>query len=84
MARYAPLTLDNAAALPGPSTRTTSKSTAPKRSLLQRMVAALAQARTRQAEREVAHYLAMTGGRMTDTVERELERRLAGNRLGLL
>jgi len=48
------------------------------------MVAALAQARTRQAEREVAHYLAMTGGRMTDTVERELERRLAGNRLGLL
>ena len=32
-------------------------------------------ARMRQAEREVARYLADTGGKFTDEAEREIERR---------
>lgn len=48
---------------------------APKRGLMGRMFDALAAARMRQAEREVARYLADNGGKFTDEAEREIERR---------
>jgi hypothetical protein len=49
--------------------------TAPKRGLLGRMLDAMMVARMRQAEAEVARYLADTGGKFTDEAEREIERR---------
>ncbi len=47
----------------------------PKRGLLARLLDAMMAARMRQAEREVARYLADTGGKFTDEAEREIERR---------
>jgi hypothetical protein len=44
-----------------------------------RLVAILTAARLRQAEREVARYLADTGGKFTDEAEREIERRFLSN-----
>ena len=43
---------------------------------LSRLLAMLVAARQRQAEREIARYLATTGGKFTDQVEREITRRL--------
>lgn len=40
-----------------------------------RLLAAMQAARLRQAEREIALYLADTGGKFTDESEREIERR---------
>jgi hypothetical protein len=40
-----------------------------------RLLAAMAASRQRQAEREIARYLAGTGGKLTDEIEREIERR---------
>jgi len=49
--------------------------------LLSRILAAMHAARMRQAEREIAHYLASTGDKFTDEAEREIERRfLSGPR----
>ena len=41
-----------------------------------RVFAAMKLARQRQAEREIVRYLALTGGRLTDETEREIQRRL--------
>jgi hypothetical protein len=49
--------------------------TAPKRGVFTRLMDAMMMARQRQAEREVARYLADTGGKFTDEAEREIERR---------
>jgi hypothetical protein len=46
-----------------------------KRSLFGRIIDSMMAARMRQAEREVARYLADTGGKFTDEAEREIERR---------
>jgi hypothetical protein len=43
--------------------------------LLRRLLKAMVDARMRQADREIARYLASTGGRFTDATEREIERR---------
>ena len=40
-----------------------------------RFIRALHDARLRQAEREIALYIDRTGGKLTDSVEREIERR---------
>ena len=40
-----------------------------------RFIRALHDARMRQAEREIALYIGRTGGRLTDSVEREIEHR---------
>jgi hypothetical protein len=53
----------------------TSTPAAPRPGLLARFFRALHDARLRQAEREVAAYLAATGGKLTDSTEREIERR---------
>ena len=47
--------------------------------LFSRMYSALLAARLRAAEREVARYLADTGGKFTDEAEREIERRFLSN-----
>lgn len=47
----------------------------PRPSLLVRIGRALQASRHRQAEREIALYLTRTGGKLTDSTEREIERR---------
>jgi len=49
------------------------------RGWLSRLFATMAASRMRQAEREVARYLADTGGKFTDEAEREIERRFLSN-----
>ena len=46
--------------------------------LLARFMAALMEARQRQADREFARYIALNGGRLTDAIEHHIERRLLG------
>ena len=59
-----------------PSGTTTPRTATPARpSFFTRFFRALHEARLRQAEREIALYLGRTGGRLTDSVEREIERR---------
>ncbi len=53
----------------------TKKSTTPRRSLWRRFLDALIEARTRQAEREIARYMATK--RFTDASERDIERRFS-------
>jgi hypothetical protein len=60
-----------------PFTRRSSAPTGP--SLLSRLFASMTASRARQAEREVARYLADTGGKFTDEAEREIERRFLSN-----
>jgi hypothetical protein len=50
--------------------------TAPRRpGILARLLGALAASRQHQAEQEIARYLEISGGKMTDSAEREIERR---------
>ena len=46
------------------------------RGLLQGLVDVLVTSPQQQTEREIARYLESTGGKLTDTVEREIEERL--------
>ena len=46
-----------------------------KPNLLRRLYAAVIEQRRRSAEREIARYLARSGMKFTDAVEREVERR---------
>ena len=45
------------------------------RSLLRRLYDAIIKARQLEADREIARYLELTGGKLTDSIEREIERR---------
>ena len=45
------------------------------RSLWRRLLDAMMESRRRQADREIARFLANSGGKFTDEVEREIERR---------
>jgi len=47
----------------------------PRKGFFARFVAALVESRQRQAEREIARYLHDCGGKFTDEIEREIERR---------
>lgn len=40
-----------------------------------RFLAGIYEARSRQAEREIAHLIDIKGGRLTDDIERQIERR---------
>ena len=44
--------------------------------LLRQLLDALVTSQLQQTEREIARYLESTGGKLTDTVEREIEERL--------
>jgi len=48
----------------------------PKHGFFWHLMHALAASRMRQADREIAAYLARNGGKFTDESEREIERRL--------
>ena len=54
----------------------------PRRGLLRRLVDAMVASRQRQAEREIARFLQANGGRLTDNLEREIERRFLTNPSG--
>jgi hypothetical protein len=49
--------------------------------LFRRFLRAMQEARLRQAEREIALYLERTGGKLTDSAEREIERRFLAPRV---
>lgn len=52
---------------------------APRTSVLKRLFTALVAARQRQADQMVARYIALSGMKFTDSVERDIERLLAGD-----
>ena len=52
---------------------------APRRNFLVRFYLALLEARQRAAEKEIARYLQLSGG-ITDSTEREIERRFLANK----
>ena len=54
------------------------------RSLPQHLFDALAEAQVRRTEREIARYIESTGGKLTDSVEREIEERLCPHASGRL
>jgi len=64
---------------PAGAARTASRAPAnyiPRPGLLNRLFAAVVLMRQRQADREIASYLAGTGGKFTDSIEREIQRRI--------
>ena len=52
--------------------------------LLRHLLDALVASQLQQTEHEIARYLETTGGKLTDTVEREIEKRLYPHRGGSL
>ena len=52
--------------------------------LLERLLDALVTSQLQQTEHEIARYLEITGGKLTDTVEREIEERLCPQTRGRL
>ena len=50
------------------------------RSVLRRLYDAIIKARQAEAEREIARYLALRGGKLTDSIEREIERRFVAGK----
>ena len=56
---------------------------APRRGFWGAIFNAIWTARQRQADAEIARYLAMTGGKLTDSAEREISRRLSGENFRL-
>ncbi|MGE0063401.1 MAG: hypothetical protein AB7T86_15130 [Xanthobacteraceae bacterium] len=57
------------------SAATVPANTVPRRSFFVRVLNALIESRQRHADREIAQYLKLTGGKLTDDVERNIERR---------
>jgi hypothetical protein len=51
---------------------------APRRSMWKAIFDAIWVSRQRQADIEIARYIAMSGGKLTDGMEREISRRLSG------
>jgi len=51
----------------------------PSRSLISRLFHAFSDAQMRRMDQEIARYLESTGGRFTDSTEREIERRYLAN-----
>lgn len=50
----------------------TSTANAPRKGLFMRAIAAVQRAQALRAEREIAIYIAHRGGRLTDTIERQI------------
>lgn len=61
-------------ALSAPKTRVAASKPA-KASLLSRLLRAMVASRHHQADLEISRYLALSGGKMTDTAERVIEQR---------
>jgi len=73
---YAPLALALQELAPPPSDARKGKG------LFARFLDALAESRQREAEREIARYLAASGGKFTDETEREIESRFLSHASG--
>ena len=58
-----------------PSTPVSTPATPARPGFFTRFFRAMHEARLRQAEREIALYLGRTGGKLTDSIEREIEQR---------
>jgi hypothetical protein len=54
---------------------TSAPARAAKRGFWRRVLSALQKSRQRQADREIARYMHLHAGKMTDEIEREIERR---------
>ena len=52
------------------------------RGILRRIVDSMFESRQRKAERDIAAYIAHSGGRLTDSIERELMDRVSNLRFG--
>jgi hypothetical protein len=61
------------------ATTQTFSSDEPNRGFFHTLLAALMHSRQREADREIARYLDLNGGKLTDGVEREIERRFLSN-----
>jgi dephospho-CoA kinase len=59
-----------------PSGETAARTGKRPRSFARRIIDAIAASNQRRAEREVAHYIALNGGRLTDGIERQVAERL--------
>jgi hypothetical protein len=55
---------------------TGSNTVASKAGVLRRIFEAIFESRQKQADRDIAHFLARSGGRLTDDIEREMTQRL--------
>jgi hypothetical protein len=64
------------------NTALTPTSLSPKRGMFARLIDAMMASRQRRVDREIARYLVATGasGRLTDSIEREIEHRFLSNR----
>jgi hypothetical protein len=62
-------------AMPSTSRIPAKAETAQRPGFFTRVLNAMVEARQRHAEREIAQYLTLTGGKLTDDVERTIERR---------
>ena len=51
--------------------------------VLRRIADAIYESRQRQADREIARFIAQSGGRLTDDIERQMMRRLSTSNLSL-
>jgi hypothetical protein len=51
---------------------------APRRGLLRRIFGGIFESREEQAERHAADYIARSGGRLTDEIERQITNRIIG------
>lgn len=67
-----------APALPAPALPASPRKEAPRKGLWSRFLESVWTSRQRQADREIARYLSQHGGQLTDSAEREINRRLAG------
>ena len=69
-----PLTVDTRDAVLTPTIRN-EPARKPARSVWRRLFDAMITARQIEADREIARYLELSGGKLTDNIEREIERR---------
>ncbi len=69
----APLHYGTAFQAPAPTTRQARRAPSSRHFLL-RIIDAVADANRRKADREIARYIERNGGRLTDNLEREIER----------
>jgi len=74
-----PLTVSTRDSVPAPANRSESRRGSV-RSVLRRFYDAIIKARQAEAEREIARYLAHRGGKLTDSIEREIERRFVAGK----
>lgn len=77
-ATYTPLATTPAVTTPAQAKGEAQPEDKPRRGIWRSLFAAIVRSRQRQADLEIARYLEMTGGKLTDSVERDIARHLSG------